>query len=235
MNPNSNASRIVLLAIALTLSAYAQSSACLDVADESHHQLLYSNQEVRVFLLELPRLASTEPHCHSHAYFYVVPGEGRSSSTPEGQATYSRDWRGGEARFVYGPMKHVTRNEGVNVYREIVVESLRQVSYRAEDGNSDVNLLESELGGAKPIWTYSVVRGPLAATKTQLAPGSDVVPQGGGQVLIALTDLSLKRERDGLPAQALELREQEVKVLTGGTLKLTNTGSQSARFVTVEF
>jgi hypothetical protein len=69
MNPNSNASRIVLLAIALTLSAYAQSSACLDVADESHHQLLYSNQEVRVFLLELPRLASTEPHCHSHAYF----------------------------------------------------------------------------------------------------------------------------------------------------------------------
>jgi hypothetical protein len=65
--------RLTLIATALTLSASAQSSSCLDVADEPHHQLLYSNQDVRVFLLELPRLASTEPHCHSHPYLLCRP------------------------------------------------------------------------------------------------------------------------------------------------------------------
>ena len=36
--------------------ANAQSASCLDVADESHHQLIFQNQDVRVFVLELPRL-----------------------------------------------------------------------------------------------------------------------------------------------------------------------------------
>jgi hypothetical protein len=224
---------LLIICTALTLAASAQTP-CLDLADEPHHQLLYSNSEVRVFLLELPRLASTEPHCHNHPFFYVVPGEGRSSVTPDGQATWSSDWHGGETRFLYAPVKHVTRNEGINPYREVVVESLRQVQYQPLDRDSS-DLLAGELDSAKPTWTYSVVRGPLAASKTQLAPGADMAPSGAGQVLIALTDLDLKRERDGLPAQSISLQAQEVLVLTGGTLRLLNAGAHSAKFITVEF
>jgi hypothetical protein len=99
----------VLLLISAAIAAPAQTSTCLDLADEPHHQLLFSNQDVRVVLLELPRLASTEPHCHAHPYFYVIPGEGRSSTTPEGHATFSHDWHGGETRFVFSPVKHVVR------------------------------------------------------------------------------------------------------------------------------
>src|SRR2546423_8010221 len=98
MSPHSLLLRVVFILSALALCAHAQTSTCLDVADETHHQLLYSNENVRVFLLELPRLASTEPHCHSRSYFYVIPGESRSSTTPDGQATFSHDWRGGETR-----------------------------------------------------------------------------------------------------------------------------------------
>src|SRR5262249_24907764 len=105
----------VVVLSALTLS-HAQT--CLDVADEPHHQFLYSNADVRVFLLELPRLAATDPHCHSRSYFYVIPVESRSSTTPEGRATFSHDWHGGETRFIYNPIKHVERNEGVNSFRE---------------------------------------------------------------------------------------------------------------------
>jgi hypothetical protein len=226
---------LLLISAAFTLSVQAQTTTCLDVADEPHHQLLYSNHDVRVFLLELPRLASTEPHCHAHSYFYVVTGEGRSSTTPEGHATFSHDWRGGETRFVYSPAKHVIRNEGINPYREVVVESLRQVQYRALDGNYDTDELAGDLGSTKPTWTISAVRGPLAVSKTQLAPGADTTPQGAGQVLIALTDLQLKREREGMPAQTVELNAQEVRVLSGDTLKLTNTSPHSAKFITVEF
>ncbi len=226
---------VLTILAALTVTTQAQTSSCLDIADEPHHQLLYSNQDVRVFQLELPRLASTQPFCHSHSYFYVVPGEGRSSTTPEGQATFSHDWRGGETRFVFSPLKHVIRNESINTYREVVVESLHQIQYHPLDGNYDTDELPGDLGSTKPSWTISAVRGNLAASKTQLAPGADFTPQGASQVLIALTDLDLKRERDGMPAQNVELSAQEVKVLTGDTIKLTNTGSHPAKFITVEF
>ena len=83
MKPQSVVRCALAIAAALTVAAHAETSSCLDLADEPHHQLLFSNQDVRVFLLELPRLASTEPHCHAHPYFYVIPGEGRSSTTPK--------------------------------------------------------------------------------------------------------------------------------------------------------
>ena len=235
MKPQSVVRCALAIAAALTVAAHAETSSCLDLADEPHHQLLFSNQDVRVFLLELPRLASTEPHCHAHPYFYVIPGEGRSSTTPEGHATFSHDWHGGETRFVFSPVKHVVRNEGINPYREVIVESLRQVQYRPLDGNYDTDELAGDLGSTKPTWTISAVRGNLAISKTQLAPGADFTPQGASQVLIALTDLQFKREREGMPAQNVELSMQEVKILTGDTIKLTNTGSHPAEFITVEF
>jgi hypothetical protein len=226
---------LLLLAISAAVSARAQTSSCPDLADEFHHQLLFSNQDVRVFLLELARLDSTEPHCHAHPYFYVIPGEGRSSTTPEGHATFSHDWRGGETRFVFSPVKHVVRNESINPYREVIVESLRQIQYRPLDGNYDTDELAGDLGSTKPTWTISAVRGNLAASKTQLAPNADFTPQGASQVLIALTDLQIKREREGMPAQNIELSAQEVKILSGDTIKLTNTGSHPAKFITIEF
>ena len=235
MKPYLTALGLLSLFAAFALSAPAQTSNCLDVADEPHHQLLYSNQDVRVFLLELPRLASTELFCHSHSYFYVVPAEGRSSTTPEGQATFSHDWHGGETRFIYAPVKQVVRNEGINPYRQIVVETLHRVEYKPFDGNYDTDEIAGDLGSAKPSWTISATRGPLGASKTQLAPGADHIPMGTGQVLIALTDLELKREREGLPAQTIDLSAKEVQILSGGTVKLTNTGARPAKFITVEF
>jgi len=57
--------------------ATAQSASCLDVADESHHQLLFQNQDVRVFVLELPRLAATQSHCHNRPYLDIVATEAK--------------------------------------------------------------------------------------------------------------------------------------------------------------
>jgi len=36
-------SAVLLLISAVVIAAYAETSSCLDLADESHHQLLFSN------------------------------------------------------------------------------------------------------------------------------------------------------------------------------------------------
>src|SRR5438093_10906981 len=97
--------RVTLFARMLLLMfasiAAAQSSRCIDVGDEAHHQLLFQNADVRVFLLELSRLTSTTTHCHSHPYVYIVAGTGTTSNTVEGYGTMSRDWIASETRIMY--------------------------------------------------------------------------------------------------------------------------------------
>src|SRR5689334_12913371 len=107
----------------LGLMARAQSN-CLDASEESHHRVVFENSRVRVLILDLPRIASTESYCYAHPYVYVVLGEGKSSTTAEGKGTFSHNWASSEARIVYNPEKQVVRNETGLPFRELIVELL---------------------------------------------------------------------------------------------------------------
>src|SRR5207248_5492864 len=98
--------------------ATAQSASCIDVADEPHHQLLFQNQDMRVIVLELPRLAATESHCHPRPYIDIIATESKSSNTVEGHAPVTSDWNGPEAHFAYSLMQHVLSYESMPTYRE---------------------------------------------------------------------------------------------------------------------
>jgi len=226
-----------LLAIAISaVPMRAQAGECIDAADESHHQVLFQNADARVLLLELMRIASTQPHCHAHPYLYVVTGESRSSTTPDGKASFSHDWNAGEARFIYSPAKQVIRNESMIPFREVIVETLHSVQYNPLDPSDDRDLFPGDLGSAKPTWTVSFTRGDLTAFKTQLAPGDDASFGSSNHVLIAITDVKLQRSREKADPDEIELDAQEARILPGGsTLRLTNTGPHPATFIVIEF
>jgi hypothetical protein len=230
------AAHLLLVVSTYLVPAQAQTATCLDLADEPHHQLLFQNQDARVFLLELPRLASTRSHCNSHPYLYIVAGQGRSSNTLEGQVAITRDWNGPEARFIYSPKQHVVRNESISPYRELIVETMHGLQYNSLDGNYDGDLFPGDLGDAKPTWTVSFSRGALTASKTQLAPGAELSVSSPNHVLLALSDLELRRQLSDGSTKTLELNAQEVNILPGGSdFKLTNTGQRPAKFILVEF
>jgi hypothetical protein len=229
----------VLCLLATTISVLpvcAHAGECLDAADESHHQVLFENADARVLLLELPRIASTQPHCHAHPYLYVVTGESRSSTTRDGKATVSHDWRAGEAQFIYSPEKQVIRNESMISFRQVIVETLHSVQYNPLDPSDDRDLFPGDLGSAKPTWTVSFTRGDLAAYKAQLAPGDDATFGNSNHVLIAITDVKLQRSKEQADPDEIELGAQETRILSGGSpLKLTNSGPHSATFILIEF
>jgi len=180
--------------------AAGQSSSCLDVVDETHHQLLFQNQDVRVFVLELPRLAATQSHCHSRPYLDIITTEGKSSNTVEGRAPITSDWNGPEAHFVYSPMQHVVRNESMTSYRELIVETMHQATYQPSDGAYDTDLFPSDLGTVKPSWTVSFSRAGLTASKSQLAAGAEIPLSSPAHVILALTDMELSTQASGRPA-----------------------------------
>jgi hypothetical protein len=131
--------------------------------------------------------------------------------------------------------ERVIRNESINPYRELIVETMHGVEYNSLDGNYDGDLFPGDLGDAKPT-SVSFTRGALTALKTQLAPGAELSVSSPNHVLLALTDLELHKQGADGSDQAVQLTAQEVKILPGGSaFKLTNSGHQPARFILVEF
>ena len=210
-------------------SAYSQSAICRDAADEPHHRVVLDSAQVRVFVLELPRIASTDSFCYGSPYVYIALGEGHSSMTPEGKGTFSRDWHGAEAQIVYQPQQQVVRNESGNTFRELVVELRRGVDYDPMIDYSAPDMFPPDLGSVKPTWAVSFVAGGVKFSRVQLATGEAIRISRAQHLLVALNDLTM--EQTG--SQNVGLNAQDFTNVNAGTL--TNTGRDTARFILIEY
>ena len=218
-----------LIFVTLCTSVYSQSALCRDAADEPHHRVVLESAQVRVLLLELPRIASTESFCYAGPYVYIALGEGRSSVTPEGKGTFSRDWRGAEAQIVHQPQQQVIRNESGNTFRELVVELRRGVEYDAMMDYSAPDMFPPDLGSVKATWAVSFVAGGVKFSRVQLAAGEAVRVNRAQHLLVALNDLTM--EQAG--AQSFSLNAQDFANVNAGTL--TNTGRDTVKFILIEY
>jgi hypothetical protein len=209
----------------------AQSAPCRDAAEESHHHVVLERARMRVLLLELPRIASTEPYCYASPYVYIVLGEGRSSTTGEGKGTFSHDWNGSESRLVSDPQKQVVRNESGTTFREVIIELRRGLEYRSLEDAYDTDVFPGGLGSVKPTWTVSFQRGGVQFTNTQLAAGDTLKLSGTPKLLIALNDLDLQQRSRGT-SEPVSLSAQEIGNLNGSG-DLVNSGRTAARFILI--
>jgi hypothetical protein len=225
----------VTLATFFSNRGLAQSAPCRDAAEESHHRVLLESSRIRVLLLELPRIASTDSFCYASSYVYVVLGEGRSSITAEGKGTFSRDWSGSETQLIYEPEKQVIRNESGRTFREIVVELPRVEPYDPLRDSLTSDMFPSDLGTVKPTCTVSFTRGGVKFSKVQLGAGDTFSVGGGRNLLIALTDVRLRNMQAGV-SESLEIPAQDVSILGSSTpSRLTNESRAPARFILIEY
>jgi hypothetical protein len=227
--------------VAVTLAAFfsnrglAQSAPCRDAAEESHHRVILESSGMRVLLLELPRIASTDSFCYASSYVLVVLSEGSSSTTAEGKGTFSRDWSGSETQLIYEAQKQVIRNESGRTFREVIVELPRMEPYDPHRDSLTSDMFPSDLGTVKATWTVSFTRGGVKFSKVQLGAGDAFSVSGGGNLLIALTDVRLRNTHDGA-SQSLDVQAQDVSILGSSTVsRLTNESRAPARFILIEY
>ncbi len=218
-----------LILLAVCASAYSQSALCRDAAEEPHHRVVLESAQVRVLLLELQRIASTESFCYAAPYVYIALGEGRSSITADGKGTFSRDWRGAEAQIVHQPQQQVIRNESGNTFREVVVELRRGVDYDPMIDYSAPDMFPPDLGSVKPTWAVSFVGGGVKFSRVQLATGEAVKVNRAQHLLVALNDVSMEQAGGG----AISVSAQDFTSVNAGPL--TNTGRDTARFILIDY
>lgn len=223
-------SLFLLVSLASAQTVGPGSCPSLDAGDESHHSLIFRNSAVRILQMELPRLQNTEPHCHQYSYLLVATSETHTTDGPIGT-----DWYPGDARWIYGPSSSTLRNDQSRTYRAIEIETLRTQTYSWSLRNQYNDPFGADMGTVTPTWTQTFTRGGLAGSRVQLAPGDSFDVSQPDHILIATTALELeKRGPEG--TEKISLERGDTQMLPAGSVsKLTNKGSDPAKFVIVEF
>jgi quercetin dioxygenase-like cupin family protein len=230
--------RLVLFLLAATLLS-AQSPE-VEIAAEPHHHLAFENKSVRVFNVEVDPNTETQMHWHRHDYFSVNLGNTEISNAVKDKPPATVKFTDGDTRFASATFAHVVRDLSPQPFRNVTVEILDDESLRQSTAKWDEDRGLAVLNnGTKQIL---FVKDGIRATEFELQPGG-VVPKHhhtGPVLVVAITDLALEETIEGQPLTpahpASPMKSGDSKWLPANlTHTVTNTSTQPAKFVTLEF
>jgi quercetin dioxygenase-like cupin family protein len=204
-------------------------------AEPSHHFAL-ENEYVRVFKVEVAPHGSTLMHRHRHDYVFVTIGDAHVSNEVEGKPPADLKLTDGYTGFVAGNFAHIARNLSTQPFRNIAIELMQDEKLQQTPSHWPEQEGEKTfLGGRSKIL---FVKDGVRVSEVNLEPGA-VVPShhhNGPHLLVALSDLDMRSDVDGMGPMPGKFKSGEIKWLPGNyTHTLTNVGKSPARFVTVEF
>jgi quercetin dioxygenase-like cupin family protein len=223
--------------VALSMFCLLMSSnEAVEITAEPAHHLALSNEQVRVFQVEVPPHASTLMHHHGHDYLFVTLGESHISNEVAGKPPVELTLSDGETRFTPGNFSHVARNLSDQPFRNVTVELMQDEKLRDAPSPWPQETADREFPGGR-IKTLFVHDGARVSS-VELQPGATVPSHhhDAPHLLVAVSDVELRSDVEGQGPMPGTFKAGDVRWLPGGyTHTVTNTGKAPARFVTVEF
>jgi quercetin dioxygenase-like cupin family protein len=222
---------LLLSCLAILASAQTATAPAVPVLEEPHHHLAVENEYIRAFKVEVPPHSETLLHRHEHDYVFVAIGASQVLNTVEGKAPVELKLANGETRFSRAPFAHVARNLADTPFRNVTVELLQ------DQANRGASTSFPEVANPQTQKVLFVEDG-VRVSEYHLAPGATLPRHEHKKphLLIAVSDLEMRSDVEGQGPMPGKFKAGDVKWLPGGyTHTLTNTSSQEAFFVTLEF
>jgi quercetin dioxygenase-like cupin family protein len=227
----------------------------VEITSEPFHHLVLKNRKVRVFSVEVPPKASTLLHRHKNDYVFVTLGDSVVRNERQGEKPGELRLADGDVRFTKGGFAHIATNLAEAPFRNVTIEVLKPARGIVRLATCDVNEgIEcgfcdiSAEGKQKCEWPGDMKALPELEKKEQdyavyqsvvhLQPGSKTGMHAHKEdhLLVAVSDLELKNEVEGKPAETVRMKSGEVRWVKGGfSHSLTNLGKQPAWWVAFEF
>jgi len=224
---------VAVCALLLCATAAFSAPSAVEITNEPDHHLALENKYVRVFQVEVPPKAATLMHHHAHDYIFVTLGNSEIESDVEGKSPVQLKLQDGEARFAPGDFSHLAKNLSDQQFRNVTIELLQdKQSHPKWDEERGVNVLE---GGTREIL---FAKDGARVSDIQLQPGASYPKHThpGPYLLVAVTELHLRSEIAGRKPTNIEAKSGALSWVPDRTTHaVTNTGSQPARFILVEF
>jgi len=227
----------LLFPVLFGIIVLAQTASEVEITNEPHHHLALENAYVRAFQVEVPPHGQTLMHRHRHDYIFITLGATEVENDVEGKAPVTLKLQDGETRFTAGGFAHIAKNNSGQPFRNVTVEFLKDEDARKSppapwDEDRALRVLH---GGTQDIM---FVKDNVRVSEIDLQPGG-VLPKhhhDTPHLAVAITDLDLRSEPEGKPASTVQMKSGDLQwVPAGGTHTVTNTGKQTAKWVTLEF
>ena len=228
--------RAVLSFLILSVLAALAAAPEVEITAEPSHHFAIENEHVRVFNVEVAPHASTLMHRHRHDYLFVTLGDSHVSTEVDGKTPVELQLTDGETRFTPGGFAHIAHNFADRPFRNVTIELMEDEKTRTAPSPWPMEGGDREFHGGKIKVLF--VRDGARVSLNELQPGSTVPSHhhDGPHLLVAVSDLDLRSDVDGMGPMPGKFKSGDVKWLPGGyTHTLTNTGTTVARFVTAEF
>jgi len=225
----------VLLLVLPVLTASATTPE-VEITSEPSHHLALENEFVRVFKVEVAPHAATLMHRHRHDYMFVTLGDSHVSNEVEGKPAAELTLADGDTHFAPGNFAHVARNLAGTPFRNVTIEILQDAKLRAAPSAWKEESGETAFAGGRSKILF--VKDSVRVSEIDLDAGATMPSHhhGGPHLLVAVSDLDLRSDVEGMGPMPGKFTSGDIKWLPGGyTHTLTNTGNRAARFVTVEF
>ena len=229
---------LCLFATLLTAQAVAPE---VEITAEPHHHLTLENKSVRVFNVDIPAHTETLMHWHRHDYIAVNLGAAEVVNAVKDKPPVTVKLQDGQTTFSPATFAHIARNLADQPFRNVTIEIVEDESLRKSTPHWDEDRgLDILTNGTKQIL---FVKNGIRVSEFELQPGGVVPMQHhtGPQLLVAVNDLDL-RESDirsdvqGMDPRPGHFKSGDSKWLPGNySHTLTNTGTNPAKFVTLEF
>jgi quercetin dioxygenase-like cupin family protein len=217
------------------LAAFAAAPEVEITSEPSHHVAL-ENKYLRVFKVEIAPHAATLMHRHRHDYVFVTLGDAHVSNEVDGKPPAELKLAAGDTRFVPGNFAHIARNLAETPFRNVTIEIVQDEKMRAAPSSWPEESGEKTFAGGRSKILF--VKDGVRVSEVNLDAGATVPSHhhNGPHLLVAVTDLDVRSDVEGMGPMPGKFRAGEIRWLPGDyTHTLTNTGNHAARFVTVEF
>jgi len=208
----------------------------VEITAEPSHHLALENEYVRVFKVQVAPHTSTLLHRHRHDYIFVTLGDAWVENDVAGKPSVEIKLADGDARFTPGNFAHVAKDLANQPFRNVTIELLQDEKMRSAPSPWPEESGEKTFPGVRSKVLF--VKDGARVSEADVEGGA-VVPSHhhkGPHLLVAITDLDLRSDVDGVGPTSWKLKAGDLKWLPGEyTHSLTNVGAHPARFLTVEF
>ncbi len=224
---------------ALVLGVQQQGPEAVEIPSEpSHHQVL-QNEFIRVFDVTVAPKATTLVHIHHSDYLFVTLGDSDLINARTGAQPAPLKLKDGEIRFTPGNFSHAAGNLSDKPFHNITIELLKPSTgvKNCTDACAIPIACPAVGGQACPNVERKISSDQWTVVSVYMPPGSKLekhthtVPH----FVVAVSDLDLTQDVGG------EIRHTKIPaggyawVPAGLTHSLTNSGTQAARFVAIDF
>jgi len=222
----------------LSLVIVAAISAVPQTLSESRYRLLFDNDYVSAFALELPPRSKAQVYQNTHDVLWVSVADAEIQAVGDEGSSIRLDLRPGDARFFRSFHLNSLVNNAGAATRGVLVELKKRSLTSGACGCGEK--VENSVCGCRgqghlpAYWALGV--GTVVIGGTTLEAGQSYLraARRDDTLLVAVTGLQLRDEAlEG--SSEIKIGEGDVFWVAEGVHKFRNTGEKAARFVSIEF